>query len=225
MFYSPLAFIFMVFLFVIVGFFFTMVQIDILAVVFERIGIPSHHVISALLASFLGSLINIPVKIIPQHAMTTQRRKSYFGFRYNIPATQKDYTIIAVNVGGAIVPVCISAYLLLKTGLYFQSMIATGCIALAAYRMAKPIPGVGIALPFFLTPILAAIISVIIAYNSAPVVAYISGSLGTLIGADILNLQKISHLGAPIASIGGAGTFDGIFLSGILAVILSALLV
>ena len=45
--------------------------------------------------------------------------------------------------------------------------------------------------------------------------------MGTLIGADLLNLGKIHGLGAPIASIGGAGTFDGVFLSGILAVLLA----
>ncbi|OPY81088.1 MAG: hypothetical protein A4E65_01257 [Syntrophorhabdus sp. PtaU1.Bin153] len=225
MFYSPLSFLFMVILFILISFFFTIVQIDVIAAVFERIGIPSRYVINALMASFLGSLINIPVKKIPQKAMTTQKRMSFFGFRYIIPVTRRNYTILAVNVGGAVVPVCISAYLLLKTGLYFQSAIATGCMALAAYRMARAIPGVGIALPFFLPPALAAIVSVIIAYNSAPVVAYISGSLGTLIGADILNLKKIAYLGAPVASIGGAGTFDGVFLSGILAVLLSALLV
>jgi uncharacterized membrane protein len=49
--------------------------------------------------------------------------------------------------------------------------------------------------------------------------AYISGSLGTLIGGDVLNLNKIQGLGAPIASIGGAGTFDGIFIIGLLAVL------
>ncbi|MBW2109628.1 MAG: DUF1614 domain-containing protein, partial [Deltaproteobacteria bacterium] len=57
-----------------------------------------------------------------------------------------------------------------------------------------------------------------------PVVAYISGTLGTLIGADLLNLRKIYDLGAPVASIGGAGTFDGIFLNGLLAVLLSTFL-
>jgi uncharacterized membrane protein len=51
--------------------------------------------------------------------------------------------------------------------------------------------------------------------------AYISGSLGTLIGADLLNLNNIQGLGAPVASIGGAGTFDGIFVTGILAVLLA----
>ncbi len=55
----------------------------------------------------------------------------------------------------------------------------------------------------------------------APALAYVVGSLGTLIGADLLNLGNIQGLGAPIASIGGAGTFDGIFLTGILAVLLA----
>ena len=50
------------------------------------------------------------------------------------------------------------------------------------------------------------------------------GSLGTLIGADLLNLGKIQGLAAPVASIGGAGTFDGIFVTGILAVLLAAAL-
>ena len=52
------------------------------------------------------------------------------------------------------------------------------------------------------------------------VLAYICGVLGVLIGADLLNLNKIKKLGAPTASIGGAGTFDGIFLTGVLAVLL-----
>ena len=48
--------------------------------------------------------------------------------------------------------------------------------------------------------------------------------MGTLIGADIMNLGKIQGLGAPVASIGGAGTFDGVFLVGIVAVLLAALI-
>jgi uncharacterized membrane protein len=58
--------------------------------------------------------------------------------------------------------------------------------------------------------------------HAAPL-AYISGSLGTLIGADLLNLGRVEGLGAPVASIGGAGTFDGIFLTGILAVLIASI--
>jgi uncharacterized membrane protein len=57
--------------------------------------------------------------------------------------------------------------------------------------------------------------------RSAHVIAYLSGVLGTLIGADLTNLNKIADLGAPVASIGGAGTFDGVFLTGIVAVLLA----
>jgi uncharacterized membrane protein len=45
--------------------------------------------------------------------------------------------------------------------------------------------------------------------------------LGTLIGADLMNLGSIQGLHAPVLSIGGAGTFDGVFLTGILAVLLA----
>ena len=48
-------------------------------------------------------------------------------------------------------------------------------------------------------------------------------TLRQLLGADLLNMDKIRALGAPIASIGGAGTFDGIFLTGVLAVLIAAL--
>ena len=56
---------------------------------------------------------------------------------------------------------------------------------------------------------------------AAVIIAYVSGTLGTLIGADLLNLHHIAELGAPMASIGGAGTFDGIFLTGIIAALLA----
>ena len=51
--------------------------------------------------------------------------------------------------------------------------------------------------------------------------AYISGVLGVLIGADMLRLNTIAALGTPVAAIGGAGTFDGIFLTGIIAALLA----
>jgi uncharacterized membrane protein len=60
------------------------------------------------------------------------------------------------------------------------------------------------------------------AASDAPL-AYVSGSLGVLIGADLFNLEKIRGLGAPVASIGGAGTFDGVFLTGIIAVLFVSL--
>ncbi len=90
--------------------------------------------------------------------------------------------------------------------------------------MAHVVPGVGVTLPIFIPPFAAAFISVILTFRKrryAPTLAYVSGTLGTLIGADLLNLPRIAEAGAKVASIGGAGTFDGIYLTGIIAALLA----
>ena len=224
MFFNPLALIFFLLFLLFVMFFFVMVQIDIIAFAFTEIGIPPPYVISALLFTLIGSFINIPIRKIPQETMINAKTVSFYGFRHVIPYTKKRETVLAINLGGAVIPVLISCYLLFKTELWAQAGLATLFMTFVLFRLAKPLPGVGIALPAFISPVLAAIVSIIISYSNAPVVAYISGTMATLIGADILNLKKIAKLGAPVASIGGAGTFDGIFLNGILAVVLAALM-
>lgn len=67
---------------------------------------------------------------------------------------------------------------------------------------------------------MAACVGLLLALQAAPPLAYIAGSLGMLSGADLCNLRTVRGLGAPIASIGSSGTFDGIFLAGVLAVLL-----
>jgi uncharacterized membrane protein len=223
MFFSPFTLIFFtVFLFWIIVLF-VIVQMNVIALAFAEIGIPSQYVFSVLLATLVGSFINIPLKKIPQERMTSETRIDFFGLRYVVPLRKRKETIIALNLGGAVIPLLVSGYLLVKTNLWVTAAFAVLFMAFVTYRLAKPLPGLGIALPAFVPPVLAALVAVIIAYDQAPTVAYISGTVGTLVGADILNLNKIKKLGAPVASIGGAGTFDGIFLNGILAVLLSAI--
>jgi uncharacterized membrane protein len=127
-----------------------------------------------------------------------------------------------VNVGGAVIPSLLSLYLLLKNWIWGSAAIATLIVTIACYLLAQPVAGIGIALPFLAPPIIAAMAALLVARTNVAAVAYISGSLGTLIGADLLNLGRIQGLGAPVVSIGGAGTFDGIFLTGIMAVLLAS---
>jgi uncharacterized membrane protein len=223
MFFNPLTFLFMVIFLFFLLVFFVIVQINIISFAFTEIGVPSQYIFLALFAILLGSFINIPVKKIPQKTMTSKTWVSYFGFRHVIPAWQREETVLAVNLGGAVIPTLLSIYLLFKTGLWGTALIPTLLMVALTYRLAKPVPGIGIALPAFVPPLFAAILSVILAYGHAPVIAYISGTLGTLIGADLLTIRKIEALGAPVVSIGGAGTFDGIFLNGLLAVLIAAL--
>ncbi len=81
--------------------------------------------------------------------------------------------------------------------------------------------GVGIAVPRLLPPLSAALAALLLVPQQAPLAAYVAGTMGTLVGADLLHLGKIRGLATPVASIGGAGTFDGVFLTGIIAVLLS----
>jgi uncharacterized membrane protein len=224
MLFNPLSFLLIVIFFFSLLFLFVLIQINVIALAFAEMGIPSQYVFTALFASLLGSFINIPVKRIPQETMAADRIIRSFGIRYVLPLRKKSETVLAVNLGGAVVPLILSGYLVIQTGLWFKAGLATTLMAVVTRRLAKPVRGLGIALPPFLPPILAALIALFLAYDYAPALAYICGTLGTLIGADLLNLNKISHLGAPVAAIGGAGTFDGIFLNGILAVLLSAII-
>jgi len=120
-----------------------------------------------------------------------------------------------------VIPTLLSLYLLVKTGLYGRALIAVAVVTAVVHWLAYPVKGMGIAVPVFIPPVVAAAAALALSRRAAPPLAYICGSLGTLIGADLLNLGRIQALGAPIASIGGAGRFDGIFMTGILAVLLA----
>jgi uncharacterized membrane protein len=200
-----------------------LLQLGVLRYAYLQLGVSPGMALFLLLSSLVGSYFNIPVAQFAEHRIASGRMIDYFGMRYVVPAVVEwPGTVIAVNVGGAVIPVLVSLYLLAKSGLWARGLVATGFVAAVCYALARPVPGVGIAEPVFVPALAAALIALVLAWRNAASIAYVSGSLGTLIGADLLNLGKIPGLGAPIASIGGAGTFDGIFLIGIFAVLIAS---
>lgn len=183
-------------------------------------GLAPHTMIAVLLISLLGSYINIPVAQLPERHMTSAAIVSYFGIPYVVPVVRASPgTILAVNLGGAVIPTVLSLYLMARNQLFTLSLWGIGVVALACYLLATPEPGLGIAEPIFVPCVVTTVMAVSLSRRHAGALAYICGSLGTLIGADLLNLGKIRGLGAPVASIGGAGTFDGIFVIGLLSVV------
>jgi len=120
-------------------------------------------------------------------------------------------TVIAVNVGGAVIPGLLSFYLLIRYRLWLLGGLAIAIVTFVCHLLAQPIPGLGIALPVFVPPLSAAMVALILSRPHAPALAYIGGSIGCLVGADLLNLGKIQGPGAPVASIGGAGPLMGFF--------------
>jgi uncharacterized membrane protein len=204
--------------------FLVLVQLGALRYAYMRLGLSPSAAVLLLIGSLIGSYFNIPVVELPAQQVVSGREVVYFGMRYAIPVvTQWPGTVIAVNVGGAVIPTLMSFYLLIRYRLWGPGLVATAAVTFVCYMLANPIRGLGIAEPVFVPALTTAIVAVVLSRRYAAPLAYIGGSLGTLIGADLLNLGKIQGLGAPIASIGGAGTFDGIFLIGILAVLIASI--
>jgi uncharacterized membrane protein len=201
-----------------------LIQLRILRYAYMRLGVGPGAALLLLFGSLIGSYFNIPITILPGEPVTSGEIVDFYGMRYIVPTVvQWPGTVLAVNVGGAIIPTLMSAYLVIRYRLWFKAAIAVVIIAAVIHSMATPVQGIGIAVPVFAPVVTTAILAFILSREYAPPLAYIGGSMGTLIGADLLNLDKISGLGAPVASIGGAGTFDGIFLTGILAVLFASI--
>jgi uncharacterized membrane protein len=200
------------------------IEVQALRSAYLSMGLGPHAALVLWLASLAGSYLNIPVATLPGEQIISGQEIWYFGMHYVIPEViNRPGTVIAVNVGGALIPGLLSVYLYVRNRIWISAFIATLVVAAVCHWLARPVPGLGIALPVFVPPLSAAAVALLLSRRYAAPLAYISGSLGTLIGADLLNLDKVQGLGAPIASIGGAGTFDGIFMTGILAVLIASI--
>ena len=217
---SPGFFSILVALFVVV---LILIQLGVLRYAYMRLGLSSGGALLLLFGSLIGSYFNIPVAELPEQRVVSGQ-VDFFGMRYVVPVvTEWPGTIIAVNVGGALIPTLMSIYLLIRNQLWLRGALATAIVAAVCHLLSHPVPGVGIAEPVFVPAAVTAVAALLLSREHPASLAYIGGSLGTLIGADLLSLDKIQGLGAPVASIGGAGTFDGIFLIGILAVLIASL--
>jgi uncharacterized membrane protein len=207
-----------------------LVEIEVIGYAFLVLGLPPRSALLALLACLIGSYINIPLYTVSSGAAPALLMVTNYGVIYRIPLEYAGPgTTVAINVGGAVVPILIAAYALWKSpAALLPSLIGVVAVALVAHQFAHPLQGVGIALPLFIPPLAAALVALILGWIMGTparvhVVAYVGGVLGTLVGADLTNLDKVADLGAPVASIGGAGTFDGVFLTGIVAVLIAGL--
>lgn len=203
-----------------------LLQIGVLTYAYMRIGLSVSATLLLLLGSLVGSYFNFGVAQLPGEQVMSGREISFYGMHYVAPiVVDWPGTIIAVNVGGALIPTFVSLYLIFKNSLWVESLVTVVIVAAICHAYAHPVPGLGIAVPQFVPSVSAAGAALLLFRRKAAPLAYVSGAMGTLIGADLLNLGKIAGLHAPVASIGGAGTFDGIFLSGILAVLIASLFV
>lgn len=185
-------------------FFVAFVQVGVLTIAFDKLGLSADSAYLLFLTILVGSMINVPL------------------FDMKSDALEEGMTRISVNVGGCVVPVAFCIYLFRQHPLDpFILLAAISTVTLLSWKVSRQVPGLGIGMPVFLAPITAAVVSYLLDAKNAASLAYISGTLGVLIGSDLLHLKDLRRMGAPFAAIGGAGSFDGIFITGIVAVLLT----
>lgn len=201
---------------------------DVMLTALAKLGL---NPIASLLAAagiFLGGMVNIPIKRIPLEETVELSAVQLFGIGRLLPqrVRRQTATVIAVNVGGCIVPTLLALYQLSRLAgqdamLFAATLGAVAINTAICYKLAKPVPEQGIQMPAFVPVLVAVASAYVVAPSMAPPVAFTVGVLGPLIGADLLHLADIKAIGAGVASIGGAGTFDGIVLSGLVATVLA----
>jgi uncharacterized membrane protein len=181
-----------------------------------------------LIGIIFGSSVNIPIKRFPRDQEIFVDPFVMFGFGrlFSLPRRARRYVTLAVNLGGCVIPTALAVYeCLLVVGRGPTTLMILLIVTLAnvavCFRIARPIPGLGITMPALVPPLIAASLSLLLVPDFAPPVAFVAGVLGPLVGADLLRLKEVVRSAPAIASIGGAGTFDGIVLSGLAAALLA----
>jgi uncharacterized membrane protein len=163
-----------------------------------------------------GTFLNLPV-----YHMDYQMPRTFSAFGIGSwTETRPAQTILAVNVGGALVPLLLASLLLLRAP-FGRTALATGAVAAVAFTQAVVAPSQGVLVSVFVVPIVAVAVAFALDRRQAASVAYVAGVAGTFIGADLLNLPRLLTIGAPVLSLGGAGIFDAVFVVGVIAASLS----
>jgi uncharacterized membrane protein len=217
---APRNLITMLFVF---GFLIFLVQYGLVRIAFEKLGLSAYSAYLLLISSLFGSMINLPLfrlRVEPQPPAELPPDEPVFpGFPL---WSLNNRILIVMNVGGGLIPIAFCVYLIRFSEIPLLPVFqAVFFVSMVSYFASRPMKGLGIGMPILIAPLCAALIAMLLDPEMSAPLAYIGGTLGVLIGADLLRLKDVRKMNTPIASIGGAGTFDGVFITGIVAVLLA----
>ena len=91
------------------------VELGILGYAYRKIGVPARYMFVVMLLSLIGSHVNVPLYAMPVERLLPAQNVVVFGRAHVAPPLQEEgVTIIAINVGGALLPLILSLYLFLR---------------------------------------------------------------------------------------------------------------
>jgi uncharacterized membrane protein len=110
-----------------------LIQLGTLPYAYMRLGVSSRAALLLLLGSLIGSYVNIPVFELPDQLILSPPESTFFA-RHAVPiGVTWPGTVVAVNVGGAVIPIVMSLYLLIINRLWGRALPATACVAALCY--------------------------------------------------------------------------------------------
>lgn len=222
MIYLPVSLLLFLMLLLLLPFIWFAVAVDVVEIAVAKLGFSPNIAFFLLVLIICTSTINIPLYRIEAPAQLAGNFASLWVREFwGIPLRKVERsTVIALNVGGGLIPVLLALYQF-SQGNALAILLVTVIVTIVSYFAARVVPGIGIQMNPLLAPVTAALSAMLIAAPHAAPVAFAGGVLGTVIGADLLHLKDIQAMSAGVLSIGGAGVFDGIALCGLFALLLS----
>jgi uncharacterized membrane protein len=205
--------------------------LGVIGAAFTRLGLSWITALALVLLILAGSFVNIPVYRIRRdmiRAVPMDIAGNELDASLSIPPVWE--TVISVNLGGAIIPVCIALYLMYQavmvTGTAFSVPVALSAVLVMVitFLSTREVAGVGIRVPFMIPALTALLAGVLFSGGTglaAAVTALAGGTLGTLAGGNLAQLGKIKDLGIPAVSLGGSGTFGAVLFCCILPALIA----
>jgi uncharacterized membrane protein len=198
---------------------------------FIRLGFSWISALAVILLIIFGSFVNIPVYRIRRDVIRVSRNDT---LGRDSGASRESSNVwdilVSCNLGGAVIPAGISAFLLYKAILFTgNSLVFSVCagiimVAVVTFVSTRLVPGSGIHVPLLIPGLTALLAGLILSDGTglaAAVTAFVGGTIGTLSGGNIVNLFRIGNLEIHKVSIGGPGTFGAVFICCILPALIA----
>jgi len=228
---TPVSAIAIIILFLLVIVILPLFILGMIGAAFIRLGFSWTSALAVILLMIFGSFVNIPVYRIRRDVIRVPRNATLDRDKGASCSSPDVWNIpVSCNLGGAVIPAGISAFLLYKailiTGnsLVFSVVAGIIIVAVITFVSTRLVPGAGIQVPLLIPGLTALLAGLVLSGGTgltAAVTALVSGTIGTLFGGNIFNLFRISDLEIPEVSVGGSGTFGAVFICCILPALIA----
>jgi uncharacterized membrane protein len=205
--------------------------LGVIGAAFTRLGLSWVAALALVLLMLAGSFVNIPlfrirremIRALPMHSEGNERADPFA-----LPPVWD--TVISVNLGGGILPVCVAGYLVYQAvtvtsiNILFPVALCAALVMAISYVSTHQLAGVGIRVPVLIPSLTALLAGVLLSGGTglaAAVTALAGGTFGTLAGGNLAHLNQVRDLELPEVSIGGSGSFGAVFLCCILPALIT----